>query len=119
MRNVLEGANFSSAQGPPCSARVLLGLGGPLRAGNRDDVVVTAQPSEGDLGRRFPSRTADLSEFPDQGGGRPEIRGLEQIVLRADAVLRPLAVMILAGQQAFPDRAPSQDGDALDRKSVV
>ena len=76
-------------------------------------MVVTAQPGEGDLGRRFLSRAADLSEFPDQGGGRPEIRGFEQIVLRADAVLRPLAVMILAGQQAFPDRAPSQDGDAL------
>src|SRR3989449_4766079 len=56
---------------------------------------------------------ADFSELADQRRRGPEVRGLEQILLRSNAVLRPLAVVVLAGEDALADRAPSEDRDAL------
>src|SRR5207244_6180871 len=56
---------------------------------------------------------ADLSEFADQRCPGPQVRGLEQILLRSNAVLWPLAIVVVAGEDALADRAPGEDRDAL------
>src|SRR2546425_4662158 len=56
---------------------------------------------------------ADFSELADQRRRGPEVRGLEQTLLRSNAVLRPLAIVVLSGEDALADRAPGEDRDAL------
>src|SRR5947199_7013007 len=56
---------------------------------------------------------ADFSELADQRRPGPEVRGLEQILLRSNAVLRPLAIVVLSGEDPLADRAPGEDRDAL------
>src|SRR5437899_679487 len=54
-----------------------------------------------------------FSEFTDQRRRGPQVRRLEQIVLRSNAVLWPLAIVVLSGEDALADRAPGKDCDAL------
>src|SRR5207244_9410590 len=43
----------------------------------------------------------------------PQVRWLEQILLRSNAVLWPLPILVLSGEDALADRAPGEDRDAL------
>src|SRR2546422_10164772 len=106
-------AAVAGVQAPPGAPCVPLGLRPPLRPGDRDDVSVAAQPCERGLPGRLAMCAADFSELADQRRRGPQVRGLEQILLRSNAVLRPLAVVVLAGEDTFADRAPGEDRDAL------
>src|SRR5436309_11223389 len=109
----MQRTNLPCAKGQARCSRVLFGLRGALCAGDRDDVPVASEPSERDLPWCLASGAADVSEFANQRSGGAEIRGFEQIFIRTDAIFWPPAVVVLSGEDAFPNGAPGKDRDSL------
>jgi hypothetical protein len=71
------------------------------------------EPAEGNLGGRLPVRPPNPSERRDERCGGPDVRGLEESILRPDGVRRSIPDTVGAREETLCDRIPCEDREAL------